>query len=188
MAIAWVVNTGIYQKMEKDVTNSQALRPHFEEAFWSPDLLRSSTVLRMNHLLLLFLLLVVLLLVSVVIFLCELALKKKDANLQSRRGKGPIQVSSSKLTSYCNTFVGVIAILKKKINFKDLFLQDHSEPDLGITYEGLASDLEAKGGKGPHEIEKEVKLVDLDTSSSNIHIKTLKWFQNSEVTKRHLTT
>ena len=113
MAIAWLVNTGIYQKMEKDVTNSQALRPHFEEAFWTPDLLRSSAVLRMNHLLLLFLLLMVLLLVSVVIFLCELALKKKDANKESGRGTGPIEVSASKLAYYCNILEEVISILKK---------------------------------------------------------------------------
>ena len=80
MAIAWMVNTGIYQKMEKDVTTSQALRPHFEEAFWTPDSSRTSTVLSMNHLLVPFLMLLVLLVVSVVIFLCELALKKKNAN------------------------------------------------------------------------------------------------------------
>ena len=102
MAIAWMVNTGIYQKMEKDVTTSQALRPHFEEAFWVPDSFHTSTVLSMNHVLVLFLVLVVLLVVSVVIFLCELALKKKDVDLQAEHGKGPeeieIQVSSSKMT------------------------------------------------------------------------------------------
>ena len=102
MAIAWMVNTGIYQKMEKDVTTSQALRPHFEEAFWVPDSLRTSTVLSMDHVLVLFLVLVASLVVSVVIFLCELALKKKTANLQGKHGKGPleieIQVSPSKMT------------------------------------------------------------------------------------------
>ena len=78
MAIGWMFNTGIYQKMLKDVTTSTELQAHFEEAFWVPNKKRTSSVLTMNHLLMVFLILVVLLQVSIAIFLCEIFVKKKN--------------------------------------------------------------------------------------------------------------
>ena len=79
MAIGWMFNTGIYQKMLKDVTASTELRAHFEEAFWVPDKKRTSSVLTMNHLLVVFLIHVVVLKVSIAIFLCEIKVGRKKA-------------------------------------------------------------------------------------------------------------
>ena len=78
MAIGWMFNTGIYQKMLKDVTTSTELRAHFEEAFWVPNKMRTTSVLTMKHLLMMFLMLVVLLAVSIAIFLCEIFVKKNN--------------------------------------------------------------------------------------------------------------
>ena len=75
-----MINTGIYQKMERDVTTSTALKGYFEEAFWVPGELRATTPLSMSHLLVVFLIIVVCNFISIIIFfgeLCHAGRKKK---------------------------------------------------------------------------------------------------------------
>ena len=72
MATGWMIDTGVFQKMERDVTTSTALKGYFEEAFWVPGELRATTPLSMSHLLVVFLIIVIFNSISIMIFLGEL--------------------------------------------------------------------------------------------------------------------
>ena len=50
MAILSWMASGIYQKMEKDITTAKAFRQHFKEAFWTGNgTVRGNTPLTMWH-------------------------------------------------------------------------------------------------------------------------------------------
>ena len=83
MATGWMLSTGIYQKMEREVTTSTALKGYFEEAFWVPEHVSVTKPLSLSHLLVVFLIIIVCNFTSFLIFIVELHHsgwgKKKDA-------------------------------------------------------------------------------------------------------------
>ena len=73
-----IVNNGIYQKVERDVTSSTAFRDLFD-SFWIPELLRSNKPLNVDHNLPSFIALGLGLISSIIVFLLEV-IRKKSAN------------------------------------------------------------------------------------------------------------
>ena len=49
VAMSLIVNNGIYQKIERDITSSPAYRIYFDGGFWTPELLLSNKPLNIYH-------------------------------------------------------------------------------------------------------------------------------------------
>ena len=71
-----IVNNGIYQKVERDVTSSTAFRDLFD-SFWIPELLRSNKPLNVDHNLPSFIVLGLGLIFPTFVFLFEVIQKKR---------------------------------------------------------------------------------------------------------------
>ena len=80
MAISSLVNSGIYQKIEKDITTSTAYRGYFDN-LWTREQLLANKPLTMDHVLPSFIMLGLGLIPAILIFFLELFHhKKKNAN------------------------------------------------------------------------------------------------------------
>ena len=80
MAISSLVNSGIYQKIQKDITTSTAFRGHFD-ILWTREQLQANKPLTMDHALASFITLGLGLIPAILIFFLELFHhKKKNAN------------------------------------------------------------------------------------------------------------
>ena len=76
-----IVNNGIYQKIERDITTSTAYRGFFDGGFWTPELLLSNKPLNIYHIVPSFIALGLGLISSIFSFSLEVFLfNKKSAN------------------------------------------------------------------------------------------------------------
>ena len=85
MAVNSLLDNGIYQKIEKDITTSKSLRVNLE-MFWVREQLRSNKPLTIDHVIPAFILLGLGLIPSTVVFFLELIhllCKKKNATKES---------------------------------------------------------------------------------------------------------
>ena len=71
MAISSWLETGIHQKMQKEITTSQAFRGHFEESFWTRRNVQGKKPLTIHHVLPSFMVLGFGLIPSIIIFILE---------------------------------------------------------------------------------------------------------------------
>ena len=76
VAMTLIVNNGIYQKVERDITSSTAFRDLFD-GFWIPELLRSNKPLNVDHTLPSFIALGLGLISSTFVFLLEVIQKRR---------------------------------------------------------------------------------------------------------------
>ena len=76
VAISLIVNSGIYQKMERDITTSTAFKMYFD-VLWRPEILSKNESLKMSHALPSFIALGLGLFLALLIFSMEILFHKK---------------------------------------------------------------------------------------------------------------
>ena len=83
-----IVNNGIYQKIERDITTSTAYRIYFDGGFWTPDLLPSNKPLDIYHIIPSFIALGLGLISSIFSFSLEVFLPQKKS--ETSLGREPM--------------------------------------------------------------------------------------------------
>ena len=130
MATGWMIDTGVFQKMERDVTTSTALKGYFQEAFWVPGELRATTPLSMSHMLVVFLIIVIFNSISILIFfgeLCHAGRKKNNKEEGDGKKMAVSNLAFSKKLANKNAKelqIQVCIIVGKKELSLQIFLQE----------------------------------------------------------------